>query len=110
MTRTIDVEVELHMFMDGIVRVVPVPYIDIATAPTLSALLDRVCFWGQNTVQPQEDRRSVSVGDIIRWEGKRYLVRVGFERIDDPQFPRSKQELLERLRLQSGVLPCDSSV
>lgn len=43
--------------------------------------VERIYYWGQNDFQPQQIP-SVSVGDIIRYEGRRYLVKVvGFEEI-----------------------------
>jgi hypothetical protein len=43
--------------------------------------LERVFYWGQNDFQPQRTP-SVSCGDIIRYEGRRYLMKaIGFEEV-----------------------------
>jgi len=46
--------------------------------------LDHIFYYGQNDFQPVANHRSVSVGDIIRLEGKRYRVdAVGFTEIPE---------------------------
>lgn len=43
--------------------------------------LDQIYYWGQNDFQPQQIP-SVSVGDIIRYKKRRFLVKtVGFEKV-----------------------------
>jgi hypothetical protein len=43
--------------------------------------LERVFYWGHNEVQSQKVP-SISCGDIVRYSGRRYLVKViGFEEI-----------------------------
>ena len=46
---------------------------------TTDQKLDHIFYYGQNDFQPVMNQRSVSVGDIIRLEGKRYRIdAVGF--------------------------------
>lgn len=64
------------------VRKVLIPDENISPELTTPALLEMVFHAGQNDIQPQERVRSVSVGDIIRYNGKRYTVdSVGFKEI-----------------------------
>lgn len=52
---------------------------------TTDEKLDHIFYYGQNDFQPATNRRSVSVGDIIRLEGRRYRVdAVGFNEIPEP--------------------------
>ena len=49
---------------------------------TTEQKLDHIFYYGQNDFQPVANHCSVSVGDIIRLEGKRYCVdAVGFTEI-----------------------------
>jgi len=51
---------------------------------TTEQKLDHIFYYGQNDFQPVMNHRSVSVGDIIRLEGKRYRVdTVGFTEIPE---------------------------
>jgi hypothetical protein len=73
------IEVEMHAFADGAIRTVTLPG---DAEPTLG----RVFELGQNDFCTDEDRAqglpSVSVGDIIRFEGKRHVVApVGFAEV-----------------------------
>ncbi len=67
------IEVELWALGgDGAIRTVRIPE---------DGSLESVFHFGQNDFQPQP-RRSVSCGDIIRWDGKRYLVMAsGFREV-----------------------------
>lgn len=75
------IEVEMHAFEDGKIRVVDIPA-DAAEGADAQDLLDLAFTYGQNDFQPQPIC-SVSVGDVIRLESKRYRVEpVGFVEID----------------------------
>jgi hypothetical protein len=74
------VEVEMVAFMNGAIRVVEVPEHDL----TGDAVLDLSAIWhyGQNDIQPKPFC-SVSVGDVIRYQGLRYVVEpTGFAPVD----------------------------
>lgn len=66
------IQVEMHAFMDGAIRDVDVP-IEGSGVP-LDTMLELAFKYGQNDFQPRSGLPSVSVGDIIRYDGKRYAV------------------------------------
>jgi hypothetical protein len=68
---TITVEVEMVAFMEGQIRPVDIPAHDLTGDPVLD--LSAVYHYGQNDIQPKQFC-SVSVGDIIRYQGRRYVV------------------------------------
>lgn len=71
------VEVEMLAFGGGQIRVVDIPEADWPTDHPANQL-EAVFLWGQNDVQPQQIP-SVSVGDVVRLDGKRYRVEsMGF--------------------------------
>lgn len=48
--------------------------------------LDEVYHWGQNEHQPQP-HPSVSVGDVIRWEGAKYMIcPFGFRQMCEAEY------------------------
>lgn len=72
-------EVEMNAYQGGVIRKVKVPIADI-TEDNVEHSLERIFFWGQNDFQPQKDRYSVSAGDVIRYKGDRYLIKmIGYE-------------------------------
>ncbi len=74
------IEVEMRAFGDGKIRVVEVPANE-AEGESEAGLLDLAFKWGQNDFQPQQ-MPSVSVGDVVRVGGKRFLVEgVGFAEV-----------------------------
>lgn len=85
----------MHMFQTGIIRKVNVP--DEELKNDISDL-DRIFYWGQNDFQPDGTRVSVSAGDVIRFQGKRYLVKfLGYEEIGNEQLTTEPTELLRRI-------------
>ena len=77
------VSVEMRAFGDpGEIREVDVPDVEWEQAVPLDRL-NLAWHWGQNETQPRE-HCSVSVGDVIRMDGKRYMVKpFGFEEVTD---------------------------
>lgn len=88
-------EVEMHMFQGGAIREVDVPDKDLSGESNYD--LGQIFYYGQNDVQSLADRVSVSAGDVIRYNGKRYLIKfLGYEEIGNETLPTSKIELLRR--------------
>jgi hypothetical protein len=89
----VTVEVEMQAFGGGGLRTVVIPVAEGVGQTTESPFwrdvttdqkLDHIFYYGQNDFQPVANQRSVSVGDIIRLEGKRYRVdAVGFTEIPE---------------------------
>jgi len=87
----VTVEVEMEAFSGGRIRTVVIPVAGGVGQTTESPFwrdltteqkLDHIFYYGQNDFQPVANHCSVSVGDIIRLEGKRYRVdAVGFTEI-----------------------------
>ena len=72
-------EVEMAAFDKGNIRIVQVPEKEVTGVTDRD--LERIYHWGQNDFQPKMSP-SVSVGDVIRYEKKRYIVStVGFSEI-----------------------------
>lgn len=86
--RTIAFEVELNMFAQGKIRKVRVPKYEIHDFWSkrdfdTNEILDAVFKYGQNDFQPQK-LPSVSMGDVIRFKGDRYLIlSVGFRKLGE---------------------------
>jgi hypothetical protein len=78
-------EVEIRDRLDpthAVIRMVDVPADEMAQATSVPATLDLVFRYGQNDFQPKR-MPSVSVGDVIRYEGQRWRVEpIGFNRED----------------------------
>jgi hypothetical protein len=71
-------EVEMLAYGGGDIRPVDVP-IEELKGRTEAEILEVVFYYGQNDFQPKPFP-SVSVGDVIRFDGKRFFVScVGFE-------------------------------
>jgi hypothetical protein len=64
-------EVEMHAFQSGAIRVVRVPLDELDGIPEHD--LERIFHWGQNDFQPTVDRCSVSMGDVVRYNGDRWV-------------------------------------
>ena len=89
----VTIEVEMQAFGGGRIRTVVIPAVEGVGQTTKSPFwgdltteqrLDHIFYYGQNDFQPVANHRSVSVGDIIRLEGKRYRVdAVGFTEIPE---------------------------
>jgi hypothetical protein len=89
----VTIEVEMQAFGGGGIRTVVIPVVEGVGQSTESPFwrdlttdqkLDHIFFYGQNDFQPVPNHCSVSVGDIIRLEGKRYRVdAVGFTEIPE---------------------------
>ena len=87
----VTVEVEMEAFSGGRIRTVVIPVAGGVGQTTESPFwrdltteqkLDHIFYYGQSDFQPVANHCSVSVGDIIRLEGKRYRVdAVGFTEI-----------------------------
>ncbi len=82
------IEVEMHAFAQGAIRRVEIPvsadaFARLTKMLSENSLLGMTFQYGQNDFQPQQIP-SVSVGDVIRLNGKRYAVLpVGFKQIAD---------------------------
>jgi hypothetical protein len=75
------IEVEMRAFMDGAIRVVNIPDEELGPDPTEMAVLELVFKYGQNDFQPQQ-MTSVSVGDVVRYDGRRFEVySTGFKEV-----------------------------
>ncbi len=89
----VTIEVEMQAYGGGRIRTVVVPIAEGVGQTTESPFwreltteqrLDQIFYYGQNDFQPVANHCSVSVGDIIRLEGKRYRVDpVGFTEIPE---------------------------
>lgn len=75
------IEVELIAFGNGQIRTVEVPDSDMEEPRPLTEKLELVFTYGQNDFQPL-GMPSVSVGDVVRFDGKRYRVEaMGYEEV-----------------------------
>ena len=95
------IEVELTLYRrihpDKGIRVVEVQSDDLERRESLSSQLDLIFIEGQNDFHPQ-DRPSVSMGDIIRFDGDRYLIlAVGFRKLKPGQFVNTQPTLTDVL-------------
>lgn len=89
-------EVEMNMFQNGVIREVDVPDADLNGKQEHD--LGKIFYYGQNDFQPLPDKVSVSAGDVIRYQDKRYLILfLGFEDIGNEQLPISPTELIKRI-------------
>jgi hypothetical protein len=89
----VTIEVEMTAFGRGRIRTVVIPVAEGVGQTTESPFwrdlttdqkLDHIFYYGQNDFQPVANHCSVSVGDIIRLEDKRYRVdAVGFTEIPE---------------------------
>lgn len=80
-------EVELQAFGGGTIRRVEVPDHEVPPADKVNQTLETVFIYGQNDVQRLE-QPSVSVGDVIRLYGKRYVVApLGFRELAEGEEP-----------------------
>jgi len=89
-------EVEMWAFREGEIREVQVPNRQYEEAKEHEgAVLDLIYTYGQNDFQPHPTLPSVSVGDVIRLNGKKYRVRnIGFDIVpDDYNAPKSHTEV-----------------
>ncbi len=87
------IEVEMQAFGGGRIRTVVITVAEGVGQTTESPFwrdlttdqkLDHIFYYGQNDFQPVANHCSVSVGDIIRLEGKRYRVdAVGFSEVPE---------------------------
>jgi hypothetical protein len=66
------IEVELLAFQGGAIRPVTVPKDRLSG--NLDEVLEAVFYYGQNDLHPLPNRCSVSVGDVVRYRGSRYLI------------------------------------
>lgn len=75
-------EVEMAAFAEGAIREVDVPEREIK-GKSDEEILERIFHWGQNDFQPRM-LPSVSVGDVVRLKGKRFMaVIVGFKELKE---------------------------
>lgn len=55
----------------------------------ISVVLEEIYFNGQNEVKPIKDRPSVSPGDVIHYNNKKFLVcAVGFAELTDKEYEK----------------------
>lgn len=101
------IEVEMLAFQEGEIRKVP---ICITSNMTLIDILDVTYHNGQNDVLPESKTCSVSTGDVIRYEGDKYLVCVdGFRKLSEVEYneylaiPRRERSLAGYTRYKSNV-------
>lgn len=77
-------EVALEAFMEGQIRKVEVPN-ERVEGKSRSEVLDLVFMYGQNDFQPQ-NMCSVSVGDVIHYNGERFEVAMlGFKKLSQDE-------------------------
>jgi len=75
-------QVELLAFQKGVIRYVYVPTEELDGVAEHD--LERVFYWGQNDFQPMHRRCSVSMGDVARYKGQRWLcAMLGWELIKE---------------------------
>ena len=76
--------------------------VDVGTydpADGLDALLNKVFYYGQNDFQPIINCCSVSVGDVINFEGQKYLILpIGFQRMTPEEY-KEYRECSRRFRV-----------
>ena len=83
------VEVEMLAFGKGDMRPVDVPAAEF-DGKDLMEQLEQVFYYGQNDFQPKEFP-SVSVGDVVHLNGKKYICRMmGFAAITDEDYASHK--------------------
>jgi hypothetical protein len=95
----VTIEVEMRPFGGGKIRTVVIPVAEgvgeTSESPfwrdlTADQELEHIFHYGQNDFQPVANHCSVSVGDIIRLEGKRYgFDAVGFSEVLEPAIQSS---------------------
>ena len=89
--QTTTYEVHLLAFEDDMIRPVEVPFEDEAKAMNHNAILDLIFRYGQNDFQ-RLPIRIVSVGDVIDYFGRFFMVRpVGFAEISLKEFNEYKE-------------------
>ena len=82
MTEIVEIEVELLAFGNGEIRIVEVPFDEFNDTNDWDKL-ELIFRYGQNDFQSRQ-QPSVSVGDVIRLNGKRFqVVSSGFERKEE---------------------------
>jgi hypothetical protein len=94
-------EVELTLYRrihpEKAIRTVEVATEDLERKPSLNWKLSRIFIAGQNDFQPL-DRPSVSMGDIIRYHGSRYLIlAINFRKLKPGQFVNTQPQLTDVL-------------
>lgn len=73
--------VELNMFKQGMIRAVRVPEGELSL--NTQDNLEKIFKYGQNDFQPMK-LPSVSMGDVIRYNGKRYLIlAIGYRELKE---------------------------
>ena len=86
-------KVHMHAFANGKIREVDVPEENITSEQNHN--LSMIYHYGQNDFQPKQ-LPSVSVGDIIEYEGKYFaVVIVGFKEVESHDTELSFSELYE---------------
>ena len=90
-------EVELRAFKQGQIRQVEVPDKELVGKNDLGAL-ELIFKYGQNDFQPMQ-LPSVSMGDIVRYGGKRHLVLgVGFSEVPNDYSLTGMEAIMEAMR------------
>lgn len=102
----LSIEVEMFAFRQGEVRNVAVPYETVKG--DLAKVLGETFSWGQNEMQPTF-HPSVSMGDVIRYNGERYLiVACGFRLLNEMEYRdyiamSQEDRLMESLRRKANI-------
>jgi hypothetical protein len=90
---TMKVKVEMWAFQEGKIRIVEIPRNPHQTDLVIP-ILSEIFKYGQNEFQPNPERCSVSVGDVINLFNKRWLVMPkGFRELKKGQRPPPMEEL-----------------
>ena len=84
--KTVQVEVEIY---DFVAKLIGIRKVDIPEGKVGSAVLEEdlqnIFMWGQNEIQEREFP-SLSVGHVIRYVGKRFLIKAsGFQELEDDE-------------------------
>jgi hypothetical protein len=83
-----EVSVEMWAFEDGRIRTVVIPDEKIREEAPHNGILELVFYYGQNEIQPL-GICSVSVGDVVLLNGKRFRCAIsGWEELDEEAYLR----------------------
>lgn len=104
------INVRMLAFMDGEIREVNLPDDEFARCEGTLDVLSLTFRYGQNDFQPINDRCSVSVGDVIEYDGGLYVVcTTGFRKLSQQEYDeylkveRPSRSLHVMMKMKSNV-------